>query len=53
MTRPDAFPNTKGYFPPAEHNRWQANRNAKIRSRKRVKVDTLKMQRKARKLANA
>jgi hypothetical protein len=41
---------SEGYFAPEEHNRWQANRNYKKLSRKRVKKATLKMQRKARAL---
>jgi hypothetical protein len=43
----------RGYWNPEEHNRWQANKQAKIRSRKRAKAETLKMQIKARRLAKA
>lgn len=40
----------KGYFPPEEHNRWQANKSEAKRREKRVRKATLTMQKRARAL---
>lgn len=48
-----AWARSKGYFPPEEHNAYQQRQNANKVSQKQKKRATLKMQRRARRLARA